>query len=39
MIFLIKNNDDIELNNKKNKRKRDVIETKQEIETPIKSET
>jgi hypothetical protein len=38
MIFLLKDNDGIELNNKKNKRKRDVIETEQEIETPVKSE-
>ncbi len=38
MIFLIKDDDGIEFNNKKNKRKRDVIETEQEIETPVKSE-
>jgi len=40
---LFKENDDIELNNKKKnkkkKRKIDAIETEQEIETPIKSET
>jgi len=43
MIFFVKDNNDIQLNTtkktKKNKRKIDTIETEQEIETPIKSET
>lgn len=38
MIFFMKENDDIKLSKKK-KRKHDAVETEQEIETPIKSET